>query len=253
VLLWFWRSRNKSCLWRHTPVVARILREIPSDRGRGWNIHFETKKQTQKRENWSSVHFSVRWNWILLLSADCRLSQLQKICESIRNWFQLIYPKLSWLLYCVLLPCAYDFETFYVSVSWLQFQLYPRVLQPYRIFYGYSVIIQKQFLRVFQLFVRELKHFYQNSWKNSRIIFISWKWFKTRNDFGKKFSYEGVEVEAAYIAQTIFSFIATWKAAFDCYGRCNSSCQQRFMRKKFFKNGISENISQKFHDQWKIR
>jgi len=27
------------------------------------------------------------------------------ICESIKNWFQLIYPNLSWLQYCVLLPC----------------------------------------------------------------------------------------------------------------------------------------------------
>jgi len=32
-------------------------------------------------------------------------------------------------------------------------------------------------------------------------------------------------------------------------GRCNSSCQQRFMREKLFRNEISENISQKFHDQ----
>ena len=32
---------------------------------------------------------------------------------------------------------------------------------------------------------------------------------------------------------------------------CNSSRHQRFMR-EFFKNEISENISQKFHDQWKI-
>jgi len=29
----------------------------------------------------------------------------------------------------------------------------------------------------------------------------------------------------------------------------NSSGQQRFMRENFFKNEISENISQKFHDQ----
>jgi len=35
-------------------------------------------------------------------------------------------------------------------------------------------------------------------------------------------------------------------------GSCNSSRHQRFMREKFFKNEISENLSQKFHDQWKI-
>jgi len=38
-------------------------------------IHFETKKQSQKWEDWSFVHFSVRWNCNILLSADCCLSQ----------------------------------------------------------------------------------------------------------------------------------------------------------------------------------
>ena len=33
---------------------------------------------------------------------------------------------------------------------------------------------------------------------------------------------------------------------------CNSSGHQRFMQDNFFKNEISENISQNFHDQWKI-
>jgi len=37
--------------------------------------------------------------------------------ESIKNWFQLIYLNLSWLQYCILLPCVYDFETFYESGS----------------------------------------------------------------------------------------------------------------------------------------
>jgi len=42
-------------------------------RPRSWwsNIHFETKKQSQKREDWFFVNFNVRWNWIILLSADC--------------------------------------------------------------------------------------------------------------------------------------------------------------------------------------
>jgi len=35
-------------------------------------------------------------------------------------------------------------------------------------------------------------------------------------------------------------------------GSCNSSHHQPFMREKFLKNAISENISQKFYDQWKI-
>jgi len=34
-------------------------------------------------------------------------------------------------------------------------------------------MIQKQFIRVFQLFAPEVKHFYQKRiWKNSQIIFI---------------------------------------------------------------------------------
>jgi len=84
----FWWSRNKSCLWRHTPVVARILCEILSDSGRSWNIHFKTKKQTQKWEDWSFVHFSVRWNLIVLLSADCRLSQQQRFVKALRIGFR---------------------------------------------------------------------------------------------------------------------------------------------------------------------
>jgi len=32
-------------------------------------------------------------------------------------------------------------------------------------------------------------------------------------------------------------------------GSCNSFRHRRFMREKFFKNEISENLSQKFHDQ----
>jgi len=36
---------------------------------------FETKTQSQKWEDWSLVHFSVKWNWVTLFSADCFLSQ----------------------------------------------------------------------------------------------------------------------------------------------------------------------------------
>jgi len=47
-------------------------------------------------------------------------------------------------------------------------------------------MIQKQLFRVFHLFAPEVKYFYQkNTGKNSKIIFISWKWCKTRNNLGK--------------------------------------------------------------------
>ena len=36
--------------------------------------------------------------------------------ESIKNWFQLIYLNLSWVWYCIRLPCVYDFEISCVSV-----------------------------------------------------------------------------------------------------------------------------------------
>jgi len=37
------------------------------------------KNQSQKWEDWSFVHFNVRWNWFILLSADCCLSQQQMV------------------------------------------------------------------------------------------------------------------------------------------------------------------------------
>ena len=53
-----------------------------------------------------------------------------------------------------------------------------RVLQSHRILYGFSVMIQKQFFRVFQLFVPEVKHFYQkNTWKNSSLQYHPRCWW----------------------------------------------------------------------------
>jgi len=34
------------------------------------------------------------------------LGPVVNVCESIKNWFQLIYQNLSWLQYCVLLSCV---------------------------------------------------------------------------------------------------------------------------------------------------
>jgi len=34
------------------------------------------------------------------------LVPVANVCESIEYWFQLIYQNLSWLQYCVLLPCV---------------------------------------------------------------------------------------------------------------------------------------------------
>jgi len=73
---------------------------------------------------------------------------------------------------------------------------------------------------------------------------------KTGNDFGKEFASE--RSEAAYIARTIFfiySYRLLKKLRLIVVGSCNSSRHERFLREKFFKNEISENNSQKFHDQ----
>jgi len=74
------------------------------------------------------------------------------VCASIKNWFQLIYPNLSWLQYCVLLPCVWlriilrtwfvtSFDSTHTSCN-------------LRILYGFSVMIQKQFFAYFSPFSR---------------------------------------------------------------------------------------------------
>jgi len=51
--------------------------------------------------------------------------------------------------------------------------LLTHVPQPHRILYVFSIMIQKQSFRVFQLIAPEVQHFYQkNTWKNLQIIFI---------------------------------------------------------------------------------
>jgi len=86
---------------------------------------------------------------------------------------------------------------------------------------------QKQFFGVFQLFVSEIKPFYQkkNIWKNSQ-------WFKTWNNFGKEFASE--VVEAAYVARTIYFIFHYLKQASGntfCRDLENSS---KFSRPKYF-------------------
>ena len=122
-------------------------------------------------------------------------------------------------------------------------------LQHHRILCGIYLMIRKQFFRVFQRFVPEVKYFCQkNTWKNSQIIFFLWKWFKTRKNFSLRICF-GRSPSCPYRWNKFFcSYL---KICVDCKCSCNSSRHQRFMREKFFKNEISENISQEFHNQWK--
>jgi len=126
------------------------------------------------------------------------------VCESTENWFQLIYPNLSWLQYCVLLPCVWLRHNLRKWFAITVLTLPRHALQPQnfvRIFCNGSEAI----FCVFKLFSQEVKYFYRKkTWVNLQIIFIQWKWFKIWNNFGKEFASEGVE--AAYIAGTIFIF-----------------------------------------------
>jgi len=84
---------------------------------------------------------------------------------------QLVYQNLSWLQYCVLLPCVLLLNIvreWFVTTATLP----THVLQAQnfvRIFCNDSEAI----FRVFQLFSQEVKYFYlKKTWKNSQIIFI---------------------------------------------------------------------------------
>jgi len=105
-------------------------------------------------------------------------------------------------------------------------------------------MIQMQCFRVFQLFAPEVKHLYEkNTWKDSQIIFIQSKWFKTLNNFGKEFASE--RVEAAYIARTdffIYSYSLLKNQRLTVIGSCNSSRYERFMWEKFFKKEMVKPI-----------
>jgi len=128
--------------------------------------------------------------------------------------------------------------------------LLTHVLQPHRYLYGISVMIKKQFFRVFQLFAPEVKHFYEkNTWKNSQIIFICENDLKHEITLAKNLLRKESKLPISF--EQVFPFIAILlkKLCLIVSGSCNSSRHERFMKEKFFKNEISENNSQKFHDQ----
>jgi len=80
------------------------------------------------------------------------------------------------------------------------------------------------------------KHFHhKNTWKNLQIIFIY-------NDLKREITLTKNLLRKESLEQF---FIYCYLENCDYCG----SCHWRFMREKFFKNEISENISQKFHDR----
>ena len=73
------------------------------------------------------------------------------VCESSKNWFQLIYQNWSWLQYCVLLPCVWLRNILRKWFVTTVLTLPIRVLQPQnfvRIFCNYSEAIfrRKEYL-----------------------------------------------------------------------------------------------------------
>jgi len=46
----------------------------------GKSFSSKSRNSCYKREDWSIVHFSMRPNWIMLLSADCCLSLKENVC-----------------------------------------------------------------------------------------------------------------------------------------------------------------------------
>ena len=81
------------------------------------------------------------------------LVPLANVCESIENWFQLIYQNLSWLQYCVLLTCVWLRNIlrkwFVITVLTL-----PNMSCNLRILYEFFVMIQNQFFTYFSSFPR---------------------------------------------------------------------------------------------------
>jgi len=75
VLLFLTSGQLELFMTSHTNSCSDLVWNSVRPRSWCWNIHFETKKQLQKRKDWSFVHFSMRWNWIILMSADCCWSQ----------------------------------------------------------------------------------------------------------------------------------------------------------------------------------
>ena len=80
------------------------------------------------------------------------LGPVVNVCESIKNWFQLIYQNLSWLQYCVLLPCVWLQNILRKWFATTVLTLPTHVLQPQN--FIVSVMIQKQFFAYFSSFPR---------------------------------------------------------------------------------------------------
>jgi len=112
-------------------------------------------------------------------------------------------------------------------------------------------MIQKQFFRVVQLFAPEIKHFDEKTLERIRKSYsFSENDLKHEITLAKNLLRKESKLP---ISLERFFFISSYsllkKLRLIVIGSCDSSRHERFMREKFCKNEISENNSQKFHDQ----
>ena len=143
------------------------------------------------------------------------LGPIVNVCESIKNWFQLIYQNLSWLQWCVRLPCVWLQNILRKWFATTVLTLHTHILQPQNFVWNFCNHSEAIF-RLFQLFFQEVKYFYKkNTWKNSQIIFIYWKWFKIWISLSKNLLRKASKLPISL--EQFLSFIATQKAAFGCY------------------------------------
>jgi len=137
------------------------------------------------------------------------------VCESIKNWFQLIYENLSRLQYCVLLPCAWHRNILRKWFVTTVLTLPTHVLQP------------QNFVRIF-CNDSETIFAYFSSFPRRSNTSIRKTLEKIRKSYS--FSENDLKYEITFVKnllrkasklpislENFLSFIATWEAAFGCY------------------------------------
>jgi len=166
----FWRpGKWELFMTTHTvPLVIRFLWEInhtavvvTKDSVRSWETVAEMGRLMYRAFPCEVELDYTTVNGLLLV-------MWQNVCESIKNWCQLIYSNLSWPQLCVQLPCVCDFEAPYASGSWLQLSVCPHMSCNHRTLQGFSAMIQEQFVPLFQFFGQDVNYFYQKNTRKMR-------------------------------------------------------------------------------------
>ena len=84
-----------------------VIQCAKSDRGRGFD-KFISKLRNSRRSGKIDLSCILVWDGMDCITVGrLLLVPAVNVCETIKNWFQLIYQNLSWLQYCVLLPCVW--------------------------------------------------------------------------------------------------------------------------------------------------